>query len=249
MKNAASNEIDTHGVFTSGGDVGFVAILVASAIPVLLAPLFMADVDVWTFWKSMSTVLLDESYARPATGFEAGPVLVGIGIHLFVGALIGALFAVVVAYFDIDTLAPTVVVTAFMLSVLAIDLTWIPLSHTLLPALDNISIVFTGSMLVWFGIMLGFGIQRWRRRWDETQCPTATSTRRRWLFVAHERALVATVGTLALIAAGVLIVGTDALRPGAAIPYLVVHVAATMVVIVHTISEARELDKQDALHS
>ena len=30
----------------------------------------------------------------------------------------------------------------------------VPKSHTLLPALDSISIVFTGSMLVWFGIML-----------------------------------------------------------------------------------------------
>lgn len=62
-------------------------------------------------------------------------------------------------------------------------------------------------------------------------------------------AIIATLGTLALIGAGVLIVGTDALRLPSAIPYLAVHVAATVVVLVHTISEAGEIHRQDVVGS
>ena len=63
MKNIASNEIDGHGVFTSGGDVGFVAGLVATILPMFVAPLFMDDVDAWTFPKSISTLLFGSSAA------------------------------------------------------------------------------------------------------------------------------------------------------------------------------------------
>ncbi|MCB0879248.1 MAG: hypothetical protein KDC46_09750 [Thermoleophilia bacterium] len=241
MKNIASNEIDGHGVFTSGGDVGFVAGLVATILPMFVAPLFMDDVDAWTFPKSISTLLFGSSAAEPPTGFDAGPVLAGLGIHLFVATLIGAVFSLVIAYFDVDTLAPTVVVAAFMLAVLAIDLLWLPLSKTVLPALDDVSIVFTGSMIVWFGLMLGIGIQRWRQDWDESVCPVAARGHQRRLLVAHERAIIATSGMLVLVIVGMFLEGLGAVRWGVATPYLIVHALASVVVLSHALGESHTL--------
>lgn len=247
MRNIANDRIDAHGVFTSGGDVGFVATLVASVLPVLIAPLVVADVDVWTFWKSVGTILLGNGAAEPPTGFQLGAVLVGVGVHLFIGSLLGAGFAVLIAYFDVDTLTPTVVLSAFVLSVLAMTLTWIPLSHTIVPALDDVPIVFTGWMIVAFGILLGVGVQRWRQRWDTTRCPTSASTRRTWLLVAHERALVATAGTLLLVVAG-LVANDGPQRPaGVVATYLAFHGAAALVVLTHTVAEQRERVRERAV--
>jgi hypothetical protein len=108
-----------------------------------------------------------------------------------------------------------------------------------LPELDNVPIVYTGTMFVWFGILLGVGVQRWRGRWDRGACPVGSDTRRRWMLAAHERAIAATAGTLALIVASVVAAGADQLQLGVAIPYLFVHVLATGVVMAHALGDER----------
>ena len=245
MKNIASNEVDMHGVFTSGADVGFVAGLAATVLPMFVAPLFVDGIDPWTFPRSIASVLFGDSAIDPQTGFDAGYVLAGLGIHLFVATLLGAVFALVVAYFDVDTLAPTVVVAGFMLAVLAIDLAWIPLSKTIIPALDEVSIVFTGSMIVWFGLLVGVGVQRWRQDWDEGRCPAAARRHRRRLLVVHEWGILATSGTLVMVVVGLLADGTDAVRWGVGVPYLAIHALVAGVVLAHAIGEARALAQAD----
>lgn len=241
MRNLADEDVDLHGVFTNGGDAGFVATILATTLPVLIAPLVATDVDIWTFWKGVGTILLGDGAAQPPTGFDAAPVLAGMGIHLFIGTLIGALFAVAIAYFDIDTWTPTIVVAGCILAVSAFTLTWVPLSHSLVPALDDVPVVFTGWMIILFGILLGVGIYRWREQWDRTQCHVAAGTSRSWMLVAHERAIVATSGTLALVVAAIVIAGTDEIRMAIAVPYLLLNIAAATLILVHTASDLRAL--------
>lgn len=241
MRNIAAHRVDAQGVFTSGGDVGFVAIVIASAIPVLLAPLMVDGIDVWTLFKSLSTVLLgDDAMAHP-TGFELAPVLVGAGVHLFLGAAVGALFALVVSLVDIDGIAPTVVIMITLFGAYSFLLVWLPLSESLMPALAQIPSPFIIEMIMTYAIVLGLGVARWRRRWDGTECVHGASERAGWLLVAHEWALVATVLTLIMIVVGAAMWGVTSIHWWVAAPYLVLHAAAAWFAASHALQDRRDL--------
>jgi hypothetical protein len=239
MRNVSAHKVEFHGVFITGGDVGFIAALIATIFPVVLAPLLVDGVDVWTFFKAVSSVLLGNSVVDQATGFEAGPVLIGVGMHLFAGALIGSMFAVALSYFDLDEMVPVVVVMMSLFGVYTFMLAWLPLSKTIVPALDKVPVLFAGWMIVTFAVLLGVGIEGWRSKWDESACPRAELKRNRWMLIAHERAIAATFGTLVIVLAGLALWQPQEVRIGVLIPYLAFHLLAAVIVAVHTRSDMK----------
>ncbi len=246
MRNIAGHRVNLHGVFTTGGDIGFLAALVASVIPVLVAPLLVDGIDAWTFWKGLGSAVFGPDAVDPVLGFAAPAVLAGISIHLFTGMLVGAIFAVVIALLDVDAPAPTILLSGFILAVLAVGLSWVPLAHTLFPALDVIPIVFAGHMVVAFGILLGVGVQDWRLHWDRSEQPGMAAPRRRWMLVAHQRAILATASSLLLLVAAIIL-DSPGVRLGFVVPLLVMQVAAAALVMRHAITDRRALSHGEAV--
>lgn len=233
MKNLEGHQVDGHGVFTSGADVGFVATLIATIAAMAIAAFAVADVDIWTFWKGVATLLLGEGAVSPPTGFEVGPVLVGAGIHLFVGALVGGLYALAIAYLDLEEMTPIILVTACIFGILTFMLIWVPLSVTLVPGLDAVPALFAGWMIVAFSVLLAVGVTRWRQKWDCTECPHSNRERSGWLYTAHREALAASIGTLVLVIVGLTLANHGDIRWAIAAPVLLLQAVFALVVLQH----------------
>jgi hypothetical protein len=240
MRNIEGHRIDGHGLLISGGDLGGLAMLAAGVIPMLLTPLLTDGADVWTSWKVMSTPLLGESAAVPATGFELLPIVAGIIVLALVGSAMGALFTFLVGFADIDGITATVVSIACVLAVFPFAFVWVPMSETFLPALSLVPIPAAGAMFIVFGLLMGFGEEGWRSRWDHSVHPHAGGVRGIWLLELHQRALAATTAMFVLL---VLIVAVSAETVNWAVAILLLAaVGAVAVIAAREASRARSGD-------
>ena len=89
-----------------GAVAGVLSALVMLAIATVTYPIFDSGSDGWTFLKVVSSAVLGDDAAAPLTGFEAVPVLVGLVLHLAIGAFVGATYALAIAMFDLEGWTP-----------------------------------------------------------------------------------------------------------------------------------------------
>jgi hypothetical protein len=241
MRNLSAHRVDADGLLTSGGDTGVLAALVAAVVPTIVAPIFVSTIDGWTFFKAVSTILLGDSAVDPVSGFELAPVLVGAGMYLFIGTLLGAIFALVVALADLDGAVPILVILISLFGAYTFLLLWLPLSQTLVPAFDLIPTPFAGWMIVTYAIMLVVGIAGWGKSWDSVTSTLTPPSRTRLLLHAHERAIVSTLATIVMVSVGVLLAETGEVRVAAALTFLLLQVAVCSLAIAHARAEHQTL--------
>lgn len=246
MKNVEGHRVDIDGVAATGADIGFVATLLASIFPVFLASQLDATKDIWTFWKSISTIVIDNEAVIAVRGFDAAPVVLGLGIQLFLAASVAAIFALTVSYFGVSGMAPTAIGASIILALYAFLLTWVPASMTILPALADVPLVSAGMMYFVFGLVTALGIAGWRTHWDGTDNPSIPRDRNKWLLITHGRGIAATVVTLVLVATGVAILGVGNLRLSVLVPYLAAHIAAAAFMSIHAARDYKLLQSSKA---
>jgi len=154
-----------------GAGAGLVGALVMLLISMATMPL-LTDGDAWTFPKVISGALLGSDAATPLTGFESGPVIVGLVLQLVIGAIVGAIYGVLVAMFDLEGWTPVTLfglifgATTFVTIVSIISATVAADSVEALPIIAT----FWGSIA--FGLTAGAVLARWADRSDLDQDTT-----------------------------------------------------------------------------
>ncbi len=93
-------------VAAQGVIVGLLSAVVMLAIATLTYPMFDSSSDGWTFLKVVSSAVLGDDAAAPLTGFAAAPVVVGLLLHLAIGAFVGTTYAMLAAMFDLEGWTP-----------------------------------------------------------------------------------------------------------------------------------------------
>jgi hypothetical protein len=106
ITNIRGHRIRWRTLTAQGAFVGVVSALVMLAVATVLYPFLDTATDGWTFLKAVSSAVLGEDAASPLTGFEAGPVLLGLALHLAIGAVAGMTYACLVAMFDLEGWTP-----------------------------------------------------------------------------------------------------------------------------------------------
>ena len=89
-----------------GAIVGSISAVIMLFVAMGGFPLFNADTDMWTFLKGVSAVVLGGGAATPITGFEFGPVVVGLILHFAIGAIAGGTYGLLIALFDLEGWTP-----------------------------------------------------------------------------------------------------------------------------------------------
>ena len=106
VTNIRGHRIRWRTLAAQGAFVGVVSALFMLAVATVLYPFLESGSDGWTFLKVISTAVLGQDAASPLTGFEAVPVLVGLVVHLAIGAFAGVTYAGIVAMFDLEGWTP-----------------------------------------------------------------------------------------------------------------------------------------------
>jgi hypothetical protein len=106
VTNIRSHRIRWRLLLAQGALAGIVSAVVMLVIAVALYPLFTNGADIWSFAKVVGSVVYGSSAVDPLSGFEAGPVLVGLLLHFALGAFAGMTYAALVAMFDLEGWTP-----------------------------------------------------------------------------------------------------------------------------------------------
>jgi hypothetical protein len=115
-------------LLAQGVVAGLVSAFVMLVIASVLFPLFTSGADLWSFPKVVSTVFYGDSAASPLSGFDGSAVLLGLVVHFAIGMVAGAIYAALVAMFDLEGWTP---VSLFGLLFGAMLFVW---SYTLIEA-------------------------------------------------------------------------------------------------------------------
>jgi hypothetical protein len=106
VTNIRSHRIRWRLLLAQGALAGIVSAVVMLVIAVALYPLFTNGADIWSFAKVVGSVVYGSSAVDPLSGFEAGPVLVGLLLHFALGAFAGMTYAALVAMFALEGWTP-----------------------------------------------------------------------------------------------------------------------------------------------
>lgn len=149
-----------------GAFVGVLAAIVMAIMAMLLTQFVAPETDMWSFPKAVSSIVLGEDAATPLTGFDAAPVIVGLLVHLAIGAVVGAIFATLIGLFDIEETVPVTLmgliygVSVFLFSYLAVG-------SLFFPAINEIPTIVGFWTHVAFGLIAGAMLGQWNERYDE----------------------------------------------------------------------------------
>ena len=169
VTNIRNHRIRWRMLLMQGAYVGVISSLVMVAIAALMLPTLVDGADGWSFLKSVSTVVLGDGAATPWSGFEAGPVLVGGGIHLLLGAFAGMTYALLVAMFDLEGWTPVALfglLYGAMLFVWSTVLTVTVVDSTTIEQIP-VLVMFWGNVA--FGLSAGVMLATWADRADLDQ--------------------------------------------------------------------------------
>jgi len=106
ITNIRGHRIRWRMLATQGVMVGLFSALVMLAVATLSYPLFADGSDVWSFTKVVSSAVLGADAASPLAGFDAVPVLLGLALHLLLGAFAGVTYAMLIGLFDLEGWTP-----------------------------------------------------------------------------------------------------------------------------------------------
>jgi hypothetical protein len=169
VTNIRNHRIRWRVLVAQGALAGAISAAVMLLIAALLFPLFKDGADVWSFEKVVSSSILGDDVATPLSGFELGPVLLGLVEHLAIGVLAGISYALLVAMFDLEGWTP---VTLFGLLYGAMLFVW---STAIIQAgltSDSAAVLPTVVMFwgnLFFGITCGIVLATWADRADLDQ--------------------------------------------------------------------------------
>lgn len=167
--NIRGHRIRWRAQLTTGAVVGAVSALVMLAIAMLLYPLFVDASDAWSFPKVVSTALLGEDAIEPISGFEAVPVVVGLVIHFLIGIAAGAVYAALVALFDLEGWTPVALFGLLFGAMLFVWSTALVFAGLTPVDSGNLPLIamFWGNMA--FGLTAGIMLSSWADRADLDQ--------------------------------------------------------------------------------
>jgi hypothetical protein len=106
VTNIRDHRIRWRVLLAQGAVAGVISAAVMLVIAIALYPVFTDGADVWTFAKVVSSVVYGSSAVDPLSGFELGPVAVGLLLHFALGAFAGVTYAALVAMFDLEGWTP-----------------------------------------------------------------------------------------------------------------------------------------------
>ncbi|MCW2922161.1 MAG: hypothetical protein JWL76_2035 [Thermoleophilia bacterium] len=169
ITNVRDHRIRWRMLFASGVVAGLASAVVMLAIATVSYPVFTDGADGWTFLKVVSSAVLGDDAATPLAGFDALPVVVGLLLHLLIGACAGASYAGLVAMFDLEGWTPVALfglLYGAMLFVWSTALIGVGLGGTAIEGLPLI-VMFWGNMI--FGLTSGILLATWADRADMDQ--------------------------------------------------------------------------------
>lgn len=171
-RNVISHRISYDRLAGAGAAVGVLAALVMAAVAMIVTPLVDADTDLWSFFKVVGTIVLGTGAADPLTGWEALPVLVGMAMHLLIGAVVGAVFAVLVGLFDIEDTVP-VMLMGLVYGVAVFLTSYVGIGNLVFPAFERLPTIVGFWTHIAFGIIAGAVLGSWAERYDLDRPDTA----------------------------------------------------------------------------
>jgi hypothetical protein len=159
-RNVRAHRINYRALAARGAWAGVLASLIMVAIAAVAAPLIEANTDAWSFPKVVSSIVLGEEAASPLAGFDALPVVLGLLLHLAIGAFFGAVFACIVGFLDVEETVP-VVLAGIVYGVIVFLTTYVMIGQLLFPAIDDLPLVVSFWNHVAFGITTGVVLGSW----------------------------------------------------------------------------------------
>jgi len=153
-----------------GAVVGVISAMVMLAIAMSALPLLDPETDAWTFTKGVSSVLLGPDAASPITGFEVAPFLIGALMHLTIGGIVGAVYGMLVALFDLEGWTPVALfglLFGAMLSVWSTLIVGVGFASAGLSDHFPLTVMLGGNLA--FGLTAGMGLATWADRADIDQ--------------------------------------------------------------------------------
>lgn len=164
-RNLVSHRISYDRLAGLGAIAGLLAAVVMGALTVAITPLVAPGADVWSFFKVVSTMILGEGAATPLAGFAAGPVLLGVALHLAIGAAFGAIFAILIGLFDIEETVP-IMLMGLVYGVIVFLGTYLVIAQLLFPAFEQLPFIVPFWTHVAFGLIAGAVLGSWADRYD-----------------------------------------------------------------------------------
>ncbi len=169
ITNIRDHRIRWRMLFAQGALAGITSATLMLAIATITYPAFSDGADGWTFMKVVSSSVLGDDAATPLAGFDATPVLLGLLIHLAIGAFAGATYAGLVAMFDLEGWTPVALfglLYGAMLFVWSTAFIGAGLGGAAIQGLPLI-VMFWGNMV--FGLTAGILLATWADRADIDQ--------------------------------------------------------------------------------
>jgi hypothetical protein len=169
LTNIRGHRIRWRMQLASGAVVGLISAAVMLVIAMLLYPPFADASDLWSFPKVVSTVILGDDAIEPLAGFETIPVLVGLAIHFLIGVVAGAVYAAIVAMFDLEGWTPVALFGLLYGAMLFVWSTALVLAGLTPVDTGNLPVIvmFWGNIA--FGLTAGVLLSTWADRADVDQ--------------------------------------------------------------------------------